>query len=132
MQMKLTIINVCEGEINLDLLEMFSKGGYVMYLLLLSSVAIAGIGIERLNFYNYAGHGNENFLDALNDKFKNNSIDEVAEFCFAEKSIVGVIAFSGVLASTRGENVELALEIAYSEEAMKLRTRLNYLSMIVS
>ena len=43
-----------------------------------------------------------------------------------------MIAFSGVLASTRGENVELALEIAYSEEAMKLRARLNYLSMIVT
>ena len=36
-----------EGEISLDLFEMFSKGGYVMYLLLLSSVAVAGIGIER-------------------------------------------------------------------------------------
>ena len=121
-----------EGEIKLDLFEMFSKGGYVMYLLLLSSVAVAGIGIERLNFYNYAGHDGENFLNALNDKFKNNSIDEVAKFCFAEKSSVGAIAFSGVLASTRGENVELALEIAYSELAMKLRARLNYLSMIVT
>ena len=116
----------------LELVELFIKGGPVMYLLLMSSIAVLGIGIERFNFYNYAGRDGENFLSALNEKFKNNSIDEVANFCLAEKSSVGAIAFSGVFASTKGENVELALEIAYSEEAMKLRARLNYLSMIVT
>ena len=116
----------------MDFIEIFTKGGPVMYLLLLSSIAVAGIGIERLKFYNYAGHGGENFLEELNKKFKSSSIDEVANFCFAEKSSVGAVAFSGVFASTKGENVELALETAYSEEAMKLRARLNYLSMIVT
>ena len=116
----------------MELVELFTKGGYVMYLLLLSSVVVVGIGIERLNFYNYAGHDGENFLSALNDKLKNNSVDEVANFCHAEKSSIGAVAFSGVLAKTRGENVELALETAYGEEAMKLRARLNYLSMIVT
>ena len=116
----------------MELVELFTKGGFVMYLLLLSSIAVVGIGIERLNFYNYAGNDGENFLSALNDKLKNNSVDEVANFCHAEKSSIGAVAFSGVLAKTRGENVELALEIAYGEEAMKLRARLNYLSMIVT
>jgi len=115
-----------------ELVELFTKGGFVMYLLLLSSIVVVGIGIERLNFYNYAGNDGENFLSALNDKLKNNSVDEVANFCHAEKSSIGAVAFSGVLAKTRGENVELALEIAYGEEAMKLRARLNYLSMIVT
>ena len=116
----------------MELVELFTKGGPVMYLLLLSSIVVVGIGIERLNFYNYAGNDSENFLSALNDKLKNNSVDEVANFCYAEKSSIGAVAFSGVLAKTRGENVELALEIAYGEEAMKLRARLNYLSMIVT
>ena len=116
----------------MELVELFTKGGPVMYLLLLSSIVVVGIGIERLNFYNYAGNDSENFLSALNDKLKNNSVDEVANFCYAEKSSIGAVAFSGVLAKTRGENVELALETAYGEEAMKLRARLNYLSMIVT
>lgn len=116
----------------MDFIEIFTKGGPVMYLLLLSSIAVAGIGIERLKFYNYAGHGGEKFLSELNQKFKSSSIDEVANFCFAEKSSVGAVAFAGVFASTKSENVELALEIAYNEEAMKLRARLNYLSMIVT
>ena len=35
-------------------------------------------------------------------------------FCFEEKSSIGQISFSGMLASMHGENVELALETAYN------------------
>ena len=76
--------------------------------------------------------GREIFLESLADKFKIGSIDATANFCLQEKSLIGKIAFAGVFASTRGKNVELALEIAYSDVAMKLRARLNYLSMIVT
>ena len=115
-----------------NVLVFFEKGGPVMYLLLLSSIAVAAIGIERVNFYNYAGHGEENFLSALNDKLKNSSVEEVIKFCHEEKSSAGQVAFAGLLAKSRGENVKLALENAYSDEAMKLRARLNYLSMFVT
>lgn len=115
-----------------NVLVFFEKGGPVMYLLLLSSIAVAAIGIERLNFYNYARRGGENFLSALNDKLKNSSVEEVIKFCHEEKSSAGQVAFAGLLAKSRRENVELALENAYSDEAMKLRARLNYLSMFVT
>lgn len=65
-------------------MELFTKGGPVMYLLLVTSIAVAVIGIERLRFY------------------------------------------------SSGENLEVALNIAYEEVAMNLRARLNYLSMIVT
>ena len=68
----------------------------------------------------------------MNDKLKNKSLDDVANFCHEERSSAGQVAFAGVLAATRGENVELALETAYSEQAMKLRAKLNYLSMTVT
>jgi len=116
----------------LDIFEIFAKGGLVMYLLLLNSVAVLAIGIERLVFYKYSAHNDENFLSDLKDKLKNSSTDEIANFCHAEKSSAGQVAFSGVLAKTRNENVELALETAYAEQAMKLRARLNYISMIVT
>lgn len=115
----------------MDILELLAKGGPVMYLLLITSIAVAAIAIERLAFYNYSA-GGEKFMDALIDKLKNASVDEVANFCYAEKSSVGKVAFAGVLAATRKENVELALEISYSEQAMQLRAKLNYLSMIVT
>ena len=116
----------------MDVIELFSKGGAVMYLLLLCSIAVIAIGIERLVFYHYAGNNSKNFLENLPVKLRVQNINQVADFCHAEKSLVGEVAFSGVLAATQKENVEVALDMAYSEAAMKLRARLNYLSMIVT
>ena len=116
----------------MEIAEFFSKGGAVMWLLLLTSVAVAAIGIERLVFYNYANDNNEIFLEALNDNLKNQPVNKVAEFCHKEKNLLGEFAFAGIVAAVQGENIELALETAYSDAAMKLRARLNYLSMIVT
>ena len=103
-----------------------------MYLLVLSSVAVAAIGIERFRFYRYAAHESEIFLSALKERLKSQQASEVLRFCNQENSCVGLVAASGVKAAVAGDNVELALNIAYDEEAMKLRARLNYLSMIVT
>lgn len=119
-------------ELNLEIAELFSRGGPVMYLLLIISVVVAAIGIERLNFYNYAGDNSENFLESLKTNLKTQNLSAVANFCHNEKSIVGEVAFAGIFAAANQENVELALETAYSEAAMKLRARLNYLSMFVT
>ena len=112
--------------------ELFDKGGPVMYLLLACSVAVAAIGIERFRFYRHAAGNAETFLTALNERLRTQQAGEVLSFCRAENSCVGLVASAGVKASVAGENVELALNIAYGEEAMRLRARLNYLSMIVT
>ena len=116
----------------MEVAELFVKGGSVMYLLLISSIAVAAIGIERFRFYNYASHESENFLSLLKESFKRQQLNEVLNFCSRENSCVGIVATSGVKAAVAGENVELALNTAYDEEAMRLRARLNYLSMIVT
>lgn len=116
----------------MELMELFSRGGFTMYLLLLSSIAVAVIGIERMVFYNYAANNSENFLESLENNLKTQNVGVVAEFCHKEKSTVGEVAFAGVVAAVRGEKVELALDTAYIQAAMKLRARLNYLSMIVT
>ena len=103
-----------------------------MYLLLISSIAVAAIGIERFRFYNYASHGSENFLSTLKDWLSRRRPEEILNLCNQENSSVGIVAKAGVKAAIAGESVELALNIAYDEEAMKLRARLNYLSMIVT
>ena len=116
----------------MEAVELFAKGGSVMYLLLISSVAVAAIGIERFRFYSYAARDSEIFLSALREQLKSQNADEVLRFCNGENSCVGLVAAAGVKAATTGDNVELALNIAYDEEAMRLRARLNYLSMIVT
>lgn len=116
----------------MEVIEFFTKGGPVMYLLLISSIAVAAIGIERFRFYAYASQGREKFLSALKERSRTQQADELLSFCRAENSCVGFVAAAGVKAAVAGENIELALNIAYDEEAMKLRARLNYLSMIVT
>lgn len=103
-----------------------------MYLLAICSVAVAAIGIERFRFYAYAVRDSEKFLPALKERLRAQQAGEILSFCRAENSCVGLVASAGVKAAVAGENVELALNIAYDEEAMKLRARLNYLSMIVT
>jgi len=120
------------GDFILEAIELFGKGGAVMYLLLLSSIAVVAIGIERFRFYRYAGHESENFLSALKEKLKRQQVGEVLGFCTREDSCVGLVAAAGVKAAVAGDNIELALNISYDEEAMRLRARLNYLSMIVT
>ena len=112
--------------------ELFAKGGPVMYLLLITSIAVAAIGIERFRFYRYASHDSETFLSALKERLKTQQASEVLSFCNRENSCVELVASAGVKAAFAGENVELALNTAYDEEAMRLRARLNYLSMIVT
>ena len=116
----------------MEVTEFFTKGGPVMYLLLISSIAVAAIGIERFRFYSYATSGSENFLSTLKEWLAQRQLEEILNLCNQESSSVGLVASAGVKAAFAGESVELALNIAYDEEAMKLRARLNYLSMIVT
>lgn len=116
----------------MDWVELFHKGGAVMYLLLICSVAVAAIGIERFRFYRHASHESENFLSELKNRLRSQSANEILSFCGRESSCVGLVAAAGIKASLAGESVELALNTAYDDEAMKLRARLNYLSMIVT
>ena len=116
----------------MEVIELFTKGGAVMYLLLICSIAVAAIGIERFRFYSYATPESETFLSALKERLKTQQAGEVLGFCNQEESCVGLVAAAGVKAAVAGENSELAFNTAYDEEAMRLRARLNYLSMIVT
>ena len=116
----------------MEVAELFVKGGPVMYLLLISSIAVAAIAIERFRFYRYATHESETFLSTLKEQLKHQHAGEVLGFCSRENSCVGLVAMAGVKAAVAGDNIELALNSVYDEEAMRLRAHLNYLSMIVT
>ena len=116
----------------MEVVELFVKGGPVMYLLLISSIAVAAIAIERFRYYSYAVGDNENFLPALVERLKSQSSDAALSFCRKNRSSGGKVALAGIRAAIAGDNVEFALNVAYDDEAMKFRARLNYLSMIVT
>jgi len=123
--------NFLGGEI-LETFELLSKGGAIMYLLFAISVAVFAIGIERIVFYKFSTQNQEQFLKKLEEVLKTKSAEKVADLCYQEKNIFAKIAFAGVLAATKNENISLALENSYIEIAMNLRAKLNYLSMIVT
>ena len=116
----------------MSVVELFAKGGPVMYLLLIISVAVAAIAIERFRFYNYAKSDGEGFIKGLTDRLKARNIEAALDFCRHEDNSLSKVARTGLEAAVNGDNAELALINAHDEMAMQLRARLNYLSMIVT
>ena len=120
------------GEILLDAAEFFTKGGPVMYLLLLCSITVATIGIERFRFYRYSIQDSNDFLNKIKDCLKTQNINACLSLCHGKNNSISLVARYGIEAAVNGENIELAMITIHDEEAMKLRAHLNYLSMIVT
>ena len=112
--------------------DLFQKGGPVMYVLLACSIAVAVIAIERFRFYRQAGKGASDFVAKLPGLLQGSSLQQAAEACRVENTAPAYIAELGVRAAAAGDDVPLALDTAYADMAMRLRERLNYLSMIVT
>lgn len=112
-------------------IEFFSKGGPVMYALLLCSLCVAAIAIDRFIFYRRAQKGIMAFLQSLPEITKK-PLENAMEVCERETNAAGFIAVSGLKAAEDNTDVKLALDTAYASAAMQLRAKLNYLSMIVT
>lgn len=112
--------------------ELFQKGGPVMYVLLVCSIVVAVIAIERFRFYRQAGRGASDFVAKLPELLKGHDLKQTAEACRVENTAPAYIAEIGVRAAAAGDDLTLALDTAYADMAMRLRERLNYLSMIVT
>ena len=112
--------------------DLFQKGGPVMFVLLACSIAVAVIAIERFRFYRQAGKGASDFVAKLPGLLQGSSLQQAAEACRVENTAPAYIAALGIRAAAAGDDVPLALDTAYADMAMRLRERLNYLSMIVT
>ena len=112
--------------------DLFQKGGPVMFVLLACSIAVAVIAIDRFRFYRQAGKGASDFVAKLPWLLQGGSLQQAAEACRVENTAPAYIAELGIRAAAAGDDVPLALDTAYADMAMRLRERLNYLSMIVT
>ena len=112
--------------------DLFQKGGPVMFVLLACSIAVAVIAIDRFRSYRQAGKGASDFVAKLPGLLQGGSLQQAAEACRVENTAPAYIAELGIRAAAAGDDVPLALDTAYADMAMRLRERLNYLSMIVT
>ncbi len=113
----------------MNVIEAFQRGGPVMYLLLLCSLSVAAIAIDRFLFYRRAQAGSKELLERMAAVRGNEFLALSSE---ANDSVTAFLLKAGVKAAQGNGDVILAVESAYSEAAMELRARLNYLSMIVT
>lgn len=113
----------------MNVIEAFQRGGPVMYLLLLCSLSVAAIAIDRFLFYRRAQAGGKELLERMAAVRGNDFLALSGE---ANDSVAAFLLKAGVKAAQGDGDVTLAVESAYSEAAMELRARLNYLSMIVT
>ena len=113
-------------------LELFEKGGAVMYILVLCSLGVVTIAAERIAFYRRLNKGTEHFLAWLPLALRNNGVRYVLEDCEHDDSAVAYVAAQGIKEAMRGGDVTLALDTAYNDISGHLRAHLNYLGMIVT
>ncbi len=116
----------------MGIMEWFQKGGPVMYLLLLCSVCVVAILIERFMFYRKAGSGIHAFTDKLPGLVQDGDWNRALQACEQDTNAAAFVSREGLTAAVAGKDTELALEMAYGTAAAELRSGLNYLSMIVT
>lgn len=113
-------------------LTLFYKGGPVMYFLLLCSLAVVTIAMERFSYYRAMSTDTQDFLTKLQPLLERQRVTEAVQLCEKMPKIVSLIALEGLHSYQRGSHVENALESAAQLSASRLRKSLNYLSAIVT
>jgi biopolymer transport protein ExbB len=113
-------------------ISLFHKGGPVMYLLVLCSLAVISIATERFLYYRSMSSDAGTFLAKLQASLERQRINEALQLCEQTPKILNQVALEGLQAYQRGGNVENALESAAQLSAAQLRNSLNFLSAIVT
>jgi len=111
---------------------LFHKGGPVMYLLVICSLFVVSIAVERFLYYRSISVNTQTFQQKLQPLLEKQRISEAAHFCEQTPAAIARIALAGLIASQRGSQVESALESAAMLAADRLREHLDDLSMVVT
>jgi biopolymer transport protein ExbB len=111
--------------------DLFQKGGYLMYLLLVCSIISVTIFIERVIQYNRAKIDTDKFLAGLRNILKKRNIVEAVTICSETSGPVASILKSGILKHGRKRDIiKEAMEDASSFEIPRLEKNLLVLSTI--
>lgn len=112
--------------------EYFQKGGFVMYILLLCSIFIITVGIERFLYFSKADSGRIFARDFY--KFMvNDKIDEAKQLAANSKGdLAALINFAFSKMNKPKVNIMMLLEVRSGISLSKFRSRLYYLNVIVT
>lgn len=113
-------------------IDLFHKGGPVMYLLLACSLFIVAMAVERLLYYRSISVNSRPFQHKLLTLLEKQHFSEAIQLCEQTPAIMAKVALAGLLAHQRGSQLENSLESAAALAAVRLRERLDDLSMIVT
>ncbi|MGA9115429.1 MAG: MotA/TolQ/ExbB proton channel family protein [Bacteroidota bacterium] len=115
----------------MNALEMFFKGGLVMYPILLCSLAAAAIAIEKLLLLRRARLDGGQFLAGLRGLYRPGDISAVLAYCSRKEAPVAAVVRAGLLRHEQGEQrIREAIEEAGRREMYHLEKRLSLLASV--
>lgn len=112
--------------------EYFQKGGFVMYILLLCSIFIITVGIERFLYFSKADSGRA-FARDFYKLMVNDKIDEAKALSSNSKGdLAALLHFAFSKMNNSKVNIMMLLEVRSGISLSKFRSRLYYLNVIVT
>lgn len=117
----------------MDLLQLFNKGGGMMWPILILLILGIAISIERLWTLSRASINTRKFLGTIKDALNEGGVEAATEVCANTRGPVASIFHAGLLRVDRGiEHVEKAIMNAGTIEMAFLEKGLVWLATIVS
>ena len=111
----------------------FQSGGPIMYLILLCSIIVIAIAIERILYYRSVNLNNKVFISEIKELLETNKLDLAEELCSKNRNIIGDVVYN-TLPSFKNNSV-MFKEVFESQSAAsiaKLRENLTHLETIVT
>lgn len=111
---------------------LLSKGGMIIYPLLLCSIIVVTLALERLyQFSRISKELSNNLMNQIKDKISSNKVDKAVELCEEVKGPIGKIMKQGILyLDKEPEEIEEQMAEVELEEFPKLEKHLGLLNFI--
>lgn len=113
-------------------IDLFHKGGPVMYLLAACSLFVVAIAVERFLYYRTISADSSAFQQKLQPLLEKQRFSDAIQLAEQSPAAIAKVALAGLLAHQRGSQLENALESAAQLTAARLREHLDELSMVVT
>lgn len=112
--------------------DYFHKGGLVMYILLLCSIFIITVGVERFIYFSQADSGRK-FAHDFYKLMINDKIEEAKNLAKTSKGdLANLLDFAFTKMNNKNVNIMNLLEVQSGISLSKFKSRLYYLNVIVT
>ncbi len=118
----------------MNLLELFQLGGIVMYPLLICSILLVAVSLERAFYYLYSSTNAERLVAAIRWNLQHRGYAEALEVARKGRGPVAAVLCAGLLSVKKsdGARMDEAMETTIAREVSKLEGRLRILEVITT